>query len=139
LKTVVLAGGPGPAEIGGTYTQIESTSIDDSGDVAFSARLSAGTADCALLMQSEGETRVLLRAGDTAPEGGTFRGFGAVDVARLNRMGQDALVVFFQAELDGTAPTGLFVWTPESIETIALAGGKSKREQTFSSFDHHLR
>jgi hypothetical protein len=135
LNTVALAGDPAPAEIGGTYARIESSSIDDSGDVAFSAQLAGGAADSALLMASGGETRVLLRAGDAAPDGGTFRSFEEIDVARLVWMGKEALAVFFKANLDGTVPSGLFIWTPESVETVALVGGRSKRGQTFSSFD----
>jgi hypothetical protein len=135
FRTVVLAGDPAPVELGGAFTQIESASIADSGDVVFSAALSGGSTASAIIINSAIETRVLLKAGDAAPGGGTFSRFRTVDVARLNWMGKDGLFVFFNADIEGGGSGGLFVWTPQAIEPVALIGGKSARGQTFESFE----
>lgn len=107
---------------------IGSSAVNDSGHVAYTR---AGE----ILLAADGETRAVTRAGEPGPEGGAYSSFGEVDLTTIRSRGAAADLLFFQAELaDGPAAAGLFLWTPESLDTIALAGGTSPRGRVYRSF-----
>jgi hypothetical protein len=119
LAVIALEGDQAPPELGGTYSTIESSSIAPSGEVAFSALLSGSMASSAILITSGNTTRAILRSGDTTPAGGSFSAFHELDIA-----GGDFLL--FRADLTGIPPAeGVFLWTPQGVQTIQLAGDKT--------------
>jgi hypothetical protein len=134
-RLIALEGSPGPAEIGGTYSKIISAAVDNSGDVAFSATLSDSSASSAILLKSADTIRVLLRSGDKAPDGSTYKKFDELDRSFYGFNGVDAALMIFRAELEGgSASEGLFLMKPDRMQVIALAGGKSPRGFTYKSF-----
>src|SRR5215467_5805672 len=119
LAVIALEGDQAPAEIGGTYSTIESISIAPSGEVAFSAVLSGSMASSALLLTSGNTTRAILRAGDATPAGGSFSAFHELDIA-------DRDFLLFRADLAGIPSVeGVFLWTTQGVQTVQLAGDKT--------------
>jgi hypothetical protein len=133
FATIALEGDPAPAEIGGRYSKIESSAMSESGpDVAFSADVSGSSITSAILLNSSGTTRVILRSGDATPAGGTFAAFHELDV-------DDGEYILFRAELQGVpASEGVFLWqSPSSVQTVQLAGDKTNNRYpgfTYKSF-----
>src|SRR5215467_4740755 len=120
LATIAVEGDPAPAEVGGTFARIESSSVGESGEVAFSAELSGSSVSSALFLNSGGTNRVILRSRDSTPDGGTFAAFHEVDAA-------DGDFILFRATLEGTGPAeGVFLWYSHSgVQTIQLAGDQT--------------
>ena len=119
LAVIALEGDQAPAQIGGTYSTIESSSIAPSGEVAFSAVLSGSMASSALLLTSGNTTRAILRAGDATPAGGSFSAFHELDIA-------DSDFLLFRADLAGIpSAEGVFLWTAQGVQTVQLAGDKT--------------
>jgi hypothetical protein len=119
LAVIALEGDQAPPELGGTYSTIESSSIAPSGEVAFSALLSGSMVSSAILLASGNTTRAILRAGDNTPAGGSFWAFHELDIA-------GGEFVLFRAELAGIPPAeGVFLWTPQGVQTVQLAGDKT--------------
>jgi hypothetical protein len=129
LATVVLESATAPPEIGGAYSKIISSSITDSGEIAFSATLSGSQASGGVFLKTGDEVRVILRSGDQAPGGARFKSFSELDLSHDNHL-------IFRAELEGgSSSEGIFLWTPDDIEAVALAGAKSpRRGLTYKSF-----
>jgi len=135
LRIVALESGGAPAEIRGTYSKIISAVVDNSGDVVFSANLADSSASSAILRKSGDSTRVLLRTGDKAPDGSTYKTFDEIDRSFYGYNGADFDLLLFRAELEGgSASEGLFLLKPSGIEVVALSGGKSPRGFTYKSF-----
>src|SRR5262249_31244461 len=133
LATIAVEGDPAPAELGGTFAKIESSSVGDSGEVAFSADLSGSSVSSALFLSSGGTNRVILRSGDGTPSGGFFTAFREVDVA-------DGDFILFRAGLEGIGPAeGVFLWYSQSgVQTIQLAGDQTNNRytgMTYKSFN----
>ena len=117
LAAIAVEGDQAPAELGGTFSKIESSSLGNSGEVAFSADLAGSSVSSALFLSSDGSSRVILRSGDNTPAGGTFTRFHEVDVA-------DGDFILFRAELAGIGPAeGVFLWYSQgAVQTIQLSG-----------------
>ncbi|MGH9826943.1 MAG: DUF7453 family protein, partial [Blastocatellia bacterium] len=107
------------------------SSVSDSGDVAFSADLSGSAFTSAILLDSGGLARTLLRSGDSAPSGGSFKRFDELDLANGD-------FLLFRAELQGSAASeGLFLLTPQGVQTVQVAGDKTNGSHpglTYKSF-----
>src|SRR5689334_12116335 len=135
VRVIAVESGAAPVELGGTYSQIMSAAVDDSGDVAFSASLSDSPASSAILLRSGDDTRVLLRTGDKAPDGSTYKKFDELDRSFYGYNHVDTALMVFRAELEGgSASEGLFLMKPDGVQAVALAGGKSPRGFTYKSF-----
>jgi hypothetical protein len=135
LRSVAIESGAAPAELGGTYSKIVSAAVDDASDVAFSATLSDSSASSAILLKSADTTRVLLRAGDKAPDGSTYKKFDELDRSFYGYNGVDTAFMIFRAELEGgSASEGLFLMKPDEVQAVALAGEKSPRGFSYKSF-----
>jgi len=132
LATIAVEGDPAPAEVGGTFAKVESCSLGESGEVAFTAELSGSSVTSALFLNSGGTNRVILRSGDGTPAGGTFTGFHEVDAA-------DGDFILFRATLGGITPAeGVFLWYSQTgVQTIQLAGDQTNNRypgMTYKSF-----
>ncbi|MEK6302760.1 MAG: hypothetical protein AABO41_18780 [Acidobacteriota bacterium] len=135
LRVIAMELEAAPAEIGGSYAEIISSAVVDSGEVAFSARLSGSFVSNAIFLDSNGVTSAILRANDDAPGGGKYTTFGDLDITTVHPGGGNMNLVMFRAEIDGgPAPEGIFLWSSEGVETVALAGQKSLRGNTYKSF-----
>src|SRR5689334_5864904 len=67
FAVIAIEGDAAPQELGGIYSRIESSSINNFGEVAFSAELSGSTVSSALFLNSGGADLVILRSGDSTP------------------------------------------------------------------------
>lgn len=138
IRLIILESDAPPDELGGAYSRIESASVSETGEVAFSATLSNSTVNAALLVKSTDSTRVLLRSVDQAPVGGTYNNFREIDfsvfVARPGFEGNGTFAIF-RAELEGgPVSEGVFLWTSDGVKTVAAAGGRSPRGNTYRTF-----
>jgi hypothetical protein len=129
LRVIAREADAAPTELGGVYEQILAGAINDSGEVAFSARLAASAADSAMMLIAGGAARTLLRAGDAAPCGGCYRAFGQLD------LGDGGFLLFHATLAGGAASEGVFLSTPDGVRTVALAGGAAPDGQSYRSFD----
>ncbi|HXG65964.1 MAG TPA: hypothetical protein VNO70_12740 [Blastocatellia bacterium] len=137
VRVIVMESDAAPAELGGTIAKILAGTISDSGDVALSVSLAESSAGSAILLASGGAPRVLLRAGDAAPGGGRYKAFSDLDLALLSIESARKPILLFRAELaGGPASEGIFLWQPEDVEVVALAGQPSPRGHTYKSFSH---
>ena len=119
LAVIAIEGDQAPPDLGGTYSAIESSSIASSGKIAFSAFLSGSMASSAILLTSGNTIRAILRSGDNTPAGGSFLAFHELDIA-------DGDFLLFRADLAGIPSSeGVFLWTPQGVQTIQLAGDKT--------------
>jgi len=112
LQAIAYEGQSAPASLG-HYTDFDgSYRINDSGQVAYIGYLD-GTVGSGVFVGNGPTQNIIALAGQTAPGGGTFTGFGLV---RVNNTG----TVVFGAELNGS-PTlnGLFL--SDGIDTIKVA------------------
>jgi hypothetical protein len=135
VRIVAVESGGAPPEIGGTYSKIVSSAVDDSSDVAFSATLSDSSASSAILLKSGDTTRVLLRTGDKAPDGSRYQKFDELDRSFYGYNGVDTAFMIFRAALEGgPAPEGLFLMKPDGVQAVALAGERSPRGFSYKSF-----
>ncbi|MFL6192555.1 MAG: hypothetical protein ACJ75H_00180 [Thermoanaerobaculia bacterium] len=126
---------PAPAELGGAYAKIHASAFSDAGDVAFSVSLKGSKTDGAVLLRTADGPRVIVRSGDRSPEGGRFAAFGELDATFIRAGRLESSIVLFRATLEGCAAAeGLFLWTPDELKPVALAGGTSPRGKTYQSF-----
>jgi|GEM_PF-2680001 len=135
FHTVALQSDLAPPEVGGRYSEFPSASVSDTGSVAFSATISGSPVGSALMLRTAQETRVILRAGDAAPRGGRFKAFGEVDASRHKTAQYDSDSILFRALLEGgNASEGVFLWSPDGVEVVALEGEASPRGRIYKSF-----
>ena len=127
LRAVAGAGDAAPAELGGTYQRLLAAAVDDSGAVAFGARLESAAS--AIVLLAGGSPRVIVRSGDEAPGGGRYRSFGALDLG-------DGELLAFAAQLDGCPrPSGVFLWTGhDGVRALARAGDPAPAGGAYASF-----
>ena len=119
LAPVALSGAAAPEIAGGTLTSFERPVINDEGSIAFlaSVRRSRDLADAIFLLR-RGVLRKLAAAGDNAPGGGVFSGFGRP--AMNNRR-----AVAFSAVVDqGTVLGGIYA-IGQGQARLALAAGSA--------------
>jgi hypothetical protein len=137
---LVQEGDAASPEVGGRFSRIACASLNDEGEVAFSADLSGAAVPGALFLRSRSSKnknamRALLRAGDPAPGGGRYTGFSDLDLASFRTDRRREVMLSFRAELEGgPSPEGLFLWTRDGVRVIALAGTEAARGGIFRSF-----
>jgi hypothetical protein len=98
----------------------ERLAIDDNDDIAFGAHLGAGTkrSEAVMKVNTSGLT-LIAAAGDAAPDGGKFAGFG-----EWPSMGPVGRIAFVAALDDGPGPIGIFTWQAGTISQLVLSGEK---------------
>jgi hypothetical protein len=128
FQPVAVQGAVAPA--GGTYTSgFTDPVLNASGQVAFRANLTGGTATQGIFVGTSGAVQAAAIQGAAAPAGGIYDFL--VGSPELNAAGQLA----FQARLTGgTATSGLFVGTPGAIQSVALQGQAAPAGGNFGSF-----
>lgn len=96
----------------------ERVSIDDNDDIAFGAHLGVGKANTEAVMtvNTSGLT-LIAKAGDAAPGGGMFSGFG-----QWPSTGPAGRVAFIAAVDDGPGPIGLYTWQAGTLSRIVMTG-----------------
>jgi hypothetical protein len=96
----------------------ERVSIDDDDDIAFGVQLGIGRDSTEAVMKvNTSELTMIARAGDAAPNGGRFSGFGPWPSA-----GPAGRVVFVAAVEDGPGPIGIYAWQAATLSPIVMAG-----------------
>ena len=120
---VALEGQAAPAGVGGTFSSFGHSLawypvLNDSGDVAFRAEVTGGSASVGVFLYSGGTITILVLAGDAAPDsgGGSFDDF---EVVSINGSGD---VAFDSVISGGTASQGLYVASGGSLTTVAMEG-----------------
>jgi hypothetical protein len=116
LTPVALAGETAPDTGGGTYAHFRLTFVNASGDVAFDATVSGGTAAQGLFVDSGGTDASLLLEGEVAPGTGgqTYTGYKALGYS-------DAGEVVLSAGLSGGGE-GVFLASTGADTLVALDG-----------------
>jgi hypothetical protein len=98
----------------------ERVAIDDEDDIAFGAQLGIGHDSTEAVMKvNTSRLTMIARAGDAAPGGGRFSGFGPWPSA-----GPAGRVVFVAAIDDGPGPIGIYAWQAATLSHIVTAGQK---------------
>jgi hypothetical protein len=98
----------------------ERVAIDDDDDIAFGAQLGIGqTGTEAVMMVNTSELKMIARAGDAAPGGGRFSGFGPWPSA-----GPAGRIAFVAAVDDGSGPIGVYAWRAGTLSLLVMAGQK---------------
>jgi hypothetical protein len=119
LKMLLGSGTPGPD--GQMILRFsERLAIDDDDNIAFGAHLGVGAAstEAVLRVNTSGLT-LIARAGDAAPGGGKFSGFGQWPSA-----GPVGRVTFIAAVEGGAGPIGVFAWHSGTLSRMVMAGQK---------------
>jgi hypothetical protein len=98
----------------------ERVAIDDNDDIAFGAQLGIGKAGAEAVMQvsTSGLTMIAL-AGEPAPGGGRFSGFGP-----WPSTGPTGRIAFIAAIDDGPGPIGIYTWQDGALSAALMAGEK---------------
>jgi hypothetical protein len=113
FRRLVSSGDPAPG--GGTFTSfVSSVSLNDSGQLLFSASVSA-PGRSGIFLWSDGSVRAIAQTGDAAPGGETF--FSFFRQQSLNASGQ----VAFDANLS-SGSWGVFLFSAEIVSSIAQSG-----------------
>ena len=96
----------------------ERVAINDNDRIAFGAEVRSGdkSKEAVLLADASGIAQVAI-AGDSAPGGGRFSGFGP-----WPGLGPDDMVAFIAAIEDGPGALGLFVSEAGQVRRVAMAG-----------------
>jgi len=102
-----LAARNSPAPGGGVFLTFTSPSINQAGQVVFTARLSAGRTG--IFLASGGAITAIARTATPAPTGGTF--FSFLQAPSLNDAGE----VAFAALVNGSGPSGVFLYSNGQI------------------------
>jgi hypothetical protein len=98
----------------------ERLAIDDNDDIAFGAQLGIGKASIEAVMQVNTSGLTLLaQAGNPAPGGGRFSGFGP-----WPSTGPTGRVLFIAAIDDGPGPIGIYAWQDNALTRTLIAGEK---------------
>ncbi len=108
----------------------ERVSIDDDDDIAFGVQLGIGkdSTEGVMKVNTSGLT-LIAAAGDPAPDGGKFFGFGP-----WPGTGPAGRVTFVAAIDDGPGPIGIFAWKAGTLSRIVLAGEKLPEGGTLPPF-----
>jgi hypothetical protein len=130
LRTVVMRGDPAPVEVGGRYARIVSATVNESGEVAFSADLAGSAGSVLILASPDGSRTVLTRNGDPAPGGGRYTRFAEVVLGEDGRLLFNATVSgcgFSEGVFFGTAGGGL--------DVVARSGEPAPGDGRYASFE----
>lgn len=117
---VALSGGAAPG--GGSYTSFGPAVLNNSGQVAFAALLSGGTANAGLYAGAAGAVQPVARGGDAAPGGGTYLNptSGILSDVFGNPVLNTAGQVAFSARTPGTV--GVYAGAVGAVQPVALSG-----------------
>ncbi len=117
-QTAIALTGDAAPGAGGTYSSFGDPSINGSGETAFFAVVSGGSASAGMFIDSGGSQTAVALVGDLAPGagGGTYAGFGDHS---LNASGD---LAFFASISGGTVSSGIFLASGGTHTTVALAG-----------------
>ena len=118
ITSVALSGDTAPETGGGTYASFNSVSINASGDVAFTAAVTGGTAAYGVFVDSGGTDTALAVSGDTAP--GT--GGGTYSVLSDCAMNDSGNVMFDAQVTGGTGTDGVFLDSGGTDTAVGVAG-----------------
>src|SRR5439155_3137743 len=103
---------------GGTYSTFTSNpGLNSSGQVAFYATLTGGSAPQGVFVGAPGSAQAAALYNTAAPAGGTYNGFGLTPL--LNGAGQ---VAFWASLTGGSSTQGVFVGAPGAGQAAALQG-----------------
>jgi hypothetical protein len=128
LATAALAGSAAPA--GGNYASLFVPQINASGQVAFIASLTGGSAGSGIFAGAPGSMQAAALKGSASPGGGgTYNDFFGAPA--LNAAGQ---VTFLGLLTGGTSSQGIFVGAPGSVQAAALVGAAAPAGGTYTSF-----
>jgi hypothetical protein len=119
LSVIAVEDGPAPDAIGGTYTGFGGPALNSHGDAVFFAGIDSGSSPRAIVVVSQGASRVVAARGDPAPrtDGGSFVEFD--DHATIDDTGN----VLFRASINGGSVThGVFVHSAGGLTALALPG-----------------
>ena len=123
----VFQGSPAPG--GGTFSTLESASLNDNGAIAFVADVSGATASQGVFLVYKGAVTSALLQGSAVPGGGTFSAFDSVSL-------NDGGVVAFVADVSGGASgQGLFLINKSTVTAVVLQGSPAPGGGTFSTFE----
>src|SRR4051812_15423920 len=123
ITTIALGGDPAPR--GGVFRSINSPVLNNSGDVAFIGDTSSPpqvSQRLGVYLYSGGKTIAVAIPGDVMPGGGKFVTASTLTSQQIHVNNQGEVV--FNAVLDtdvdhdGTADTGLFVWSKGSLRLV---------------------
>jgi hypothetical protein len=108
----------------------ERLAIDDEDNITFGAQLGSGRGGIEAVMKvnTSGLT-MIAQAGDPAPGGGSFSGFGP-----WPSIGSTGRVAFVAAVDDGAGPIGIFTWQAGSLDRLVMAGEKLPEGGTLPPF-----
>ncbi len=117
LRMLAAAGAPAPdGEM--TIRFSERVAIDDDDNLAFGAQLGTGrTGHEAVLRVNTTDSTQIALAGDPAPGGGRFTGFGPWPDA-----GPAGMIAFVASVEDGPGPVGVYGWQAGALRRIATVG-----------------
>jgi hypothetical protein len=103
----------------------EKVSIDDDDNVAYGVQLGIGKAatEAVMSVNTSGLT-MIAQAGDAAPGGGRFSGFGPWPGA-----GPVGRVAFVAAVEDGSGPIGIYAWQGGTLTQVVMSGQKMPGEK----------
>ena len=114
----VFQGSPAPG--GGTFSTLESASLNDNGAIAFVADVSGATASQGVFLVYKGAVTSALLQGSAVPGGGTFSAFDSVSL-------NDGGVVAFVADVSGGASgQGLFLINKSTVTAVVLQGSPAR-------------
>ena len=114
VQTVALQGNAAPA--GGNYSSLSGPVINASGQVAFPANLTGGSATNGIFAGTVGALQPIALQGSAAPAGGIY---STLSGPALNASGQ---LAFFATLTGGSSTQGIFSGTSGSLQTDALQG-----------------
>jgi hypothetical protein len=133
IEPVALSGAAAPGIPGGTLTSFDAPMLDDACNVGFRASVRRGrSSGDAIFVYRDGELRKLVAAGDEAPGGGIFSGFGAP--AMNNR----ELVAFPAIVEQGPILGGIFVVGKGQARRMLAAGSPAPGGGIFAKFSEQL-
>ena len=104
--------------------------IDDEDDIAFGAQLGVGRAgtEAVLRVNTTGLTQIAI-AGEAAPGGGKFSGFGP-----WPSTGPAGTIAFIAAVEEGLGPLGIYTWREGTLRRVVGVGDKLEDGGTLAPF-----
>ena len=127
VQAVAMRGSAPPA--GGNYNGFGNPVLTGSGQVAFEANLTGGSATRGIFVGAPGSLQAAALQGNPAPAGGSCGSLGTVPL--LNNNGRVAFTTFLTG---GSSTQGIFAGAPGSLQPVALQGGSAPAGGTFSNF-----
>lgn len=120
---------------GGTFNTFTSPTLNDAGQIAFTAGLSGGSSSQGIFAGAPGSLQAVARLGTAAPVGGSvsFNNFPTGPV--INGAGEVAFIASLFNTTTSQLSSGVFVGTPGSLQPVAVQGTAAPGGGTFSFLD----